>query len=244
MSRRIAFVDILRGLAIIGVVVFHLVWDLRYFGFTRFDPVWDPFWLSFAKVLVHSFLALVGVSLVLAHGNEVRWPAFWRRWLVLAGAAVAVSLITFFAFGEGFVYFGVLHAIAVFSVLALPFLGWPIWAGAVVALMFLLPSQFYSDPLFNQKALSWIGFFTQHPNTQDLVPFFPSFGSVMAGLVGARIVSEKDLWPRIAAWPTFGLLGAGLQWCGRHTLIIYLLHQPIAFGLVMLLAQMRPASIA
>lgn len=229
---RISFVDAVRGAAILGVALFHLVWDLRFLEFTSYDPVWDPIWLGFAKVLVSTFLTLVGVSLVLAHPDAIRWPAFWKRFGIIAGAALIVSVATFFLFGEGFVYFGVLHAIALFSVAGLLFLRAPIWLLVALAAAFLFAHFFYQSSDFNVRHLSWIGFWTEHPYTQDLVPIFPGFGFTLAGIAGTRLILAwgwVDLFARI---DFRGVWYRSLVWCGRWSLIIYLVHQPLLLAVL------------
>lgn len=235
---RIELVDVVRGLAIVGVIVFHTVWDLRYFSFTSYDPVWDPVWLGFAKVLVNTFLGLVGVSLVLAHAHDIDWPKFWRRWLILLAAALAVSLVTFFAFGDGFVYFGVLHAIALYSLMGLAVLRWRAWLILVVALVFIVPPHLWPNPLFNDKWLAWIGFWTEHPNTEDLVPIFPSFGAVLVGVAIGRVLIDSGLGARLALFRPGNFIWRGLIWCGRWSLILYLLHQLVIFSVLFGLAQL------
>ena len=55
----------------------------------------------------------------------MRWPAYWRRFLIIAGAAALVSVGTYFVFPGAFVFFGILHCIAAASLVALPFLFLP-----------------------------------------------------------------------------------------------------------------------
>lgn len=229
---RLSFVDAVRGLAILGVALYHLVWDLRFLEFTSFDPFWDPVWLGFAKVLVSTFLALVGVSLVLAHARGVRWSAFWRRFAILVVAAAGVSIATWFLFQSGFVYFGVLHAIALFSLAGVLFLRLPVWAVIVAACVFLFAHFFYQSADFNVRYLSWIGFWTEHPYTQDLVPIFPGFGFTLAGIAGTRIVLALGWVEALARIDFKGFWYRALVWCGRWSLIIYLVHQPLLLAVL------------
>lgn len=232
---RLSLVDATRGLAILGVALFHLVWDLRFLGFTSYNAFWDPLWLDFAKLLVSTFLTLVGVSLVLAHPTHIRWRAFRRRFGVLVLAALGVSVATFILFQDGFVYFGVLHAIALFSLAGLLFLRLPVWAVIVAACLFLFAHFFYQSTDFNVRTLSWIGFWTEHPYTQDLVPIFPGFGFTLAGIAGTRIILALNGAEHIARIDFKGFWYRALIWCGRWSLIIYLVHQPL------LLAFLYPA---
>lgn len=229
---RFAIVDIVRGVAIIAMIAYHLCWDLSYFRFISADVGYDLQWVVIARTILTLFLFLVGVGLVLGHGRGMRWRAFWKRWLwVLAGAG-AITVATWFAFPDSFVYFGVLHAIALFSLLALPFIRAPLWLPIVVALVVIGLHFVYADALFNDKLFSWLGFWQVPPPANDLVPVFPWFGVVLVGIVATRLVLASAMAARLAAINPRGRLAHILAFMGRWSLLIYLLHQPILLGLV------------
>lgn len=235
---RLPVIDIARGVAIVAMVIYHCSWDLSYYGFLPVDVGYDPGWVLFARSILFSFMALVGVGLVLGHGQGVRWKRFWKRTLFIAIGALLITLGTWITFPQSFVYFGVLHAIALFSLLALPFLFTPVWltalvGGAVIGLHFV-----YRDALFNNVALSWIGFWDVPPLTNDLVPLFPWFGVVLAGIVAARLARGSRLEAGLAKIQPRNGAARFLGWMGRWSLVIYLVHQPL------LLAVIAPLSMA
>src|SRR5690606_30434682 len=80
---RLPVIDIARGVAIVAMVIYHLSWDLSLYGFIPVDVGYDPGWVFFARSILFSFMFLVGVGLVLGHGDGMRWKRFWRRWLFL-----------------------------------------------------------------------------------------------------------------------------------------------------------------
>jgi uncharacterized membrane protein len=229
---RFAVIDIARGVAIIAMIAYHLCWDLSYFRFISADVGYDPPWVVIARSILSAFLFLVGVGLVLGHGRGIRWAAFWRRWRFVLAGALLITLGTYFAFPQSFVYFGVLHAIALFSVLALPFLLAPLWLPISVAVVVIALPWLYSNPLFNEKAWSWIGFWEVPPPANDLVPLFPWFGVVLLGIVAARLVLVSPLADRLADINPPGRLPRVLQFLGRWSLLIYLLHQPLLLALI------------
>lgn len=243
-SPRFAVVDIARGVAIVAMVVYHFCWDLSYFRFIAADVGYDPEWVLFARTILAAFLFLVGVGLVLGHGKAIRWRSFWRRWVFVVAGALIITLATWFAFPESFVYFGVLHAIALFSLLGLAFLRLPLWLIGVAAAIVIAPPFFLSDPLFNEKAWSWIGFWQIPPPANDLVPVFPWFGAVLAGIIVARLVLASDWRQRLAAIAPTGRLPRFLAFMGRWSLLIYLVHQPILLGLVYPAAALLQPQIA
>lgn len=229
---RFAVIDIARGVAIIAMIAYHFCWDLSYFRFIAADVGYDPQWVVIARSILAVFLFLVGVSLVLGHARGIRWQSFWRRWAFVVAGALAITIATYFAFPQSFVYFGVLHAIALFSLLALPFLAAPLWLPVVVTIVVIALPLFYSDALFNEKLFSWIGFWQVPPPANDLVPVFPWFGAVLAGVIATRLVLASPLAARLAAINPPGRLARTLAFMGRWSLLIYLLHQPILLGLV------------
>ena len=90
-SGRVDAVDCARGLALIGMAVYHLSWDLADFRLASpLLPFTPPM-----RLLSHSvasvFLALVGVSLALAHRNGLNLRAFWRRLAIIGAAAALVT---------------------------------------------------------------------------------------------------------------------------------------------------------
>jgi len=233
---RFLAIDVVRGLAILGVVLYHLVWDLRFLQFMGVNPTLDTVWLWLARVLQVTFFALTGISLVLAHAGGFRWPAFWRRFGIIAAAALLVTVGTYLLFAEGFVYFGMLHALAVLSVLALPFVRAPLWLVIGAAALSIAAPFIYQNEIFNTRVLSWIGFWTSAPYTQDLQSIFPGLGYVLAGVALMRIVIRLGLTKRLERLKSPGRFFGFLVRAGRWSLVIYLVHQPILLGVLYPLA--------
>lgn len=231
-SPRFAIIDIARGVAIIAMVAYHLCWDLSFFRFIPADVGYDPQWVAIARTILSAFMLLVGIGLVLGHGKGIRWRAFWKRWVFVVLGALAITIGTWVAFPQSFVYFGVLHAIALFSLLGLAFVRTPLWLAIVTAIAVIALPFFYSDALFNEKLWSVIGFWQVPPPTNDLVPVFPWFGAVLLGIIAARLMLASPLAARLASIAPTGRLPRLLAFLGRWSLLIYLLHQPILLGLV------------
>ena len=104
-----------------------------------------------------------------------------------------------------------------------------------------LAPAFLTTPVFDHAALLWIGLSTKLPRSNDFVPLFPWFGAVLAGIACAR------LWPHLdpalrARWESVRVPPA-LLFVGRHSLMIYLLHQPVLFGLTDLAARLYPPDL-
>ena len=227
-SGRRQSIDIYRGLAILAMAAYHATWDLNYYRIIEVGIGVDVVWFTIQRSILTAFLLLVGAGLWLAHKDGIDWRKFWKREAILVAAALGVSVVTWFQFGEYFAYFGVLHAIALSSLLALPLVRAPLWAQIGVAIVFLfLPAVFASD-VFDTRWLAWIGFFTAVPETADLVPMFPWFGVVLIGMIGMRLLEAAPAF----TWSSPALWARILAFIGRWSLIIYLVHQPLLFGII------------
>lgn len=231
---RIELVDLARGIALLAMFVFHFAYDLSHFGLIEVEIPADPAWRWFARTIAASFLTLVGISLVLATRNGLNRRAFLKRLAMVSIAAALVTLGTWFAMPQVFIFFGILHQVALASVLALLFLRLPTAAIALSALVVFALPQFVAHDAFDRPWLYWLGLARDVPNTADFVPVLPWFGWVLTGMVLARLALPHLAGSRIATWQARSLPARIVAWGGRHSLLVYLLHQPIFIGAIML----------
>jgi uncharacterized membrane protein len=234
---RIAAIDFARGVALAAMAAYHFSWDLSFYQLIAVDVGTDPAWKWFARTIAGSFLFLVGLSLVLGHGNGVRWRPFLKRLAMIAGAAAAITVATYFAFPGSYIFFGILHCIALSSVLALPFLRAPLPLVLIAAAFVLAAPRLIGSDVFNAPILAWLGLGTRVPLTNDYVPIFPWFGLVLAGISAGRVLIPRVRQARLAGRRAKKTFGGALAWAGRHSLIIYLVHQPLLLAILYPLAQ-------
>ncbi|RDJ27454.1 DUF1624 domain-containing protein [Bosea caraganae] len=235
---RIDLVDLARGLALVAMFVFHFAYDLSYFGLIETDIPFE--WRWFARGIAGTFLTIVGFSLVLATRNGFKRAAYLRRLAMVAGAALAVTVATWFAMRDSFIFFGILHQVALASVLALPFLRLPPLALLASAAVFFALPAFVVHPWLDHDWLAWLGFSRLPLRTADFVPVFPWFGCVLVGMALAKLV--LPLGGAWRAWQARILPARILAWGGRHSLLVYLVHQPVFIGGLMLALQLMPAT--
>ncbi|MBD8876141.1 DUF1624 domain-containing protein [Roseibium polysiphoniae] len=231
-SSRIDAIDALRGVAILAMIAYHLSWDLSWFGHVDWQVSSAPEWRAFAAGIAGTFLFLAGVSLTLAHQHGVRWRAFWKREAVIVLAAAGVSLATSFTFGDAFVRFGILHAIATSSLIALPFLRAPAWLSLVGAALIASLPFWAKSHVFDGQLLLWSGLGTPDLGAVDYVPLAPWAGLTMLGVGLTRALTERRGLESVSRLKIPGMGGRILNILGRRSLIIYLVHQPILYGLV------------
>ncbi|QKT04365.1 DUF1624 domain-containing protein [Ectothiorhodospiraceae bacterium 2226] len=225
---RYPLVDAARGLAIVLMIGYHFVFDLHYFGVVQVDLYHAQPWLALRAFIVTLFLLLVGVSLHLAARGGLSARRYARRLALLVLYALLVSAGSYMLFPDSMIFFGVLHFIALASVLGLAFVGLyrtNLVLGAGLVAFGLL----YAHPLFDRPWLQWVGLMTHKPVTEDYVPLLPWFGVVLIGLFLGRLVFERRPVGPLQAAPR-SALARGLALGGRHSLHIYMLHQPILLG--------------
>ena len=242
---RIAAIDATRGLALLAMAIYHFAWDLEFFGYAPPGTTSEGGWRIFARLIASSFLFLVGFSLVLAHGKTIRWRSFAMRLAQVGAAAIAITVATWFATPDRYIFFGILHCIAVSSVLGLLFLRLPAVVSGLVGLAIILFSDSLAAPFFNQPFLLWLGLSTQPVLSNDYVPLFPWIGPVLLGIAAARLaVDRRMLQPLASAYSGSGRVDRGLTFAGRHSLIVYLVHQPVLIGVVYAYSLVAPVDPA
>lgn len=242
VAGRLAIIDVARGVAILAMAFYHAMLDLSppdfggFFGLIGLDVLNTPWLRIWARLTAGTFLFLVGVSLVLAHRKGINLPKFLRRLAFIVAAALIVTVATLVVVPDGWVRFGILHAIAATSVIALLFLRLPVLVViAAAAFAFAAPAFLRAD-IFNSPALLWVGLSTNVPPMFDYVPVLPWIGPVLLGMAATRIGLRYRLDQTLSRWQPRGLAPRALAVAGRWSLVIYLIHQPILLGLFYLLA--------
>lgn len=233
IKHRIPLVDVLRGLALAAMAIYHFAWDLSFFSLAELGTSENPLWIAFARATAGSFLALVGVGLTLAHGNGVRWRGFLRRLAMIIAAALAISVTSWFADPDSVILFGILHCIAVSSVIGLLLLRAPLALMIALAAACLAAPSVLTSPAFNGIFWVWLGLASELLPSNDYNPLLPWFGMVLIGIAVARLI-PRDKWP---AWQPHDLVTRTLALIGRHSLLFYLLHQPVLMGVLWAVAK-------
>lgn len=230
-AARIPGIDALRGIAIVAMVAYHFAFDLAHAGVTAWNFYHDPFWLHARTVILSSFLLLAGVSVVLADRAGAPPQRAWLHVGRIAGCALLVTAATLVVFPRSFIWFGVLHAIAVSLVLARPFARRP-WLALAAGTAMIVAGNLYTAPVFDTRALGWIGFSTQRPFTEDYVPLFPWTGVVLVGIGVGHALADTGFRAlrSLAGAPRL------LRVLGRHSLAVYMIHQPILMGIAWVVA--------
>ncbi len=219
-SNRDHSLDLIRGIAIIMMIMFHLIYDLNQFGYTNI-PL-SNFWLTsyWRYLIVLLFLNAVGISLVLAYADSFNLNKFIKRLALLGLAALLVSVGTYFQNPDGWVYFGILHLIWTSTLIAIFFIQLPKISLFIAALIFVF-KVFLNLPDLSFLSV-WLSDYLPLFSV-DLYPLFPWIAFIFTGIyLGHNPVYKKIFFMKLPL----------LQLIGQHSLIIYLLHQVILFSLV------------
>ena len=234
--QRYEAIDSLRGLAMVWMTAFHFAFDLNYFGLIQQNFYRDPLWTWQRTLIVSLFLFCAGLGQAVAVAQGQRWPRFWRRWAQVAGCALLVSLGSWLMFPKTFIYFGVLHGMALMLILIRVAAGWGrvLWllGAAAIASKFIAASLLQHDAslaaLFNTPWLNWLGWITRKPFTEDYVPLFPWLGVVCWGAATGAWLLQPAQQALLVRLPS----ARPLAWLGRYSLPYYMLHQPVLIALV------------
>jgi len=238
---RIDAIDALRGFAMVWMTVFHFCFDLNQFGHIHQDLYRDPVWTWQRSAIVSLFLLCAGLGQAVAVGQGLPWRRFWRRWAQVAGCALLVTAGSWLMYPQSFIYFGVLHGLAVMLVLARLTASWGRWLWPLGALALTLPwavKPLLTGPAsglaeaLNSPSLNWLGLITRKPVTEDYVPLLPWLGMLWWGLAAGRMLMARG-WLRSVP---VGVVAGRLALLGRWSLSYYMVHQPVLIGALMALA--------
>lgn len=240
---RIALVDFLRGTALIGMTVYHFVYDLEFFALKERGYSEQLHWWMLATFVAGSFLFLAGASLYLAHNDRIRWRPWSQRFAIIMLAALAITGVTRFVTPNSFIFFGILHMIAFASVVGLVFLRAPWWLAVAAAAAVFTIHESIAIEWLNVSALSWLGLGSVTPVASDFRPVFPWLAPALLGIGTAKLCRSAG-WFQVLAMPKFdGKLGRAVRFLGRRSLLYYLLHQPVLFVLIWTWLQFTGPSI-
>lgn len=233
-SHRLWEVDVLRGVAILMMVVYHLVWDLWGLAGWPID-MYGPFWVAWQRITASLFIGLVGVSLHLRYqrGLATGRPAkraVLTRALVLFTWALVISVVTYVYAPAMYIRFGILHFIATAMLLAYPLVA-HFWPALVLGMgLLLLPRFPWRHPI---PWLDWLGMAETVRPALDYFPLVPWLGLVLLGIALGHLTFPRGH----RRWALPPRPPASLRWiavAGQNSLLLYLIHQPVLITLLIL----------
>lgn len=244
-SRRVVFLDELRGLCLILMILYHGLYDLTYI-FGRNIPFRSLPLNMLQLFICCNFIFISGISSRFSRSNI-------KRGAVVLGVGIVMSLVTWFFMPEQVVVFGILHLLGICMILhglifrkkqvewISPLAGiivcgllfaftWGVSSGYVG--FFGLWKVFLPQALYRFYALSPIGFLSPDFFSSDYFPLLPWMFLFFAGSFLGVPFRDNDM-PEFFYKKHIPFLGA----VGKHTMIVYVLHQPVLYGLLTLVFQ-------
>jgi uncharacterized membrane protein len=201
------------------MIIFHAAWDMKTFQLIELNFS-DGFWYAFPRVIAFTFLFCVGVSLNFTHVPRINWSALTKRSLKLGAAALIISVSTYFLFPTSWIYFGTLHCIFLGSILGALVVNYRRLSLLLMLTIVILQYGVGYD-------IKWVSSVLKKPS-MDFIPIYPWFWAILLGiLIGPHLSKSKQL-ERIP-------VPSVLKFLGTHSLKIYLIHQPVLYGLLWLL---------
>jgi uncharacterized membrane protein len=237
--RRLWEVDTVRGIGVVLMIFYHLIFDLSYFGAYSGYMLSGP-WQTFARGIGSTFIFVMGISLTLRYnrlGPELDPGPLFRKYLVRGAQLLAwgmvITVVTYFVIGYGYVIFGILHLLGLSTILAYPFLR-SRWASLVGGIVVIGLGMYIDSFVSSGPWLLWLGVKQMMRYMVDYYPVLPWFGVALLG-----IFVGYTLYPH--GRPRFNLPDLshtvpirGLAYLGKHSLPIYLIHQPILLAFLIL----------
>ena len=240
-DRRYHLIDALRGLALLNMLLYHFLYDVNVV-YAR-APDW------YLRPGVHVWQQLICWSFILIAGFSFPWGRRnLRRGLVLLACGTAITGVTMLARPSEAIHFGILSFMGCAVLLTIPLekaLGkLPARAGLLLsALLFCVLRHVESGTLglgpftlplpaalYRYRILAPLGFPDPLFRSSDYFPMLPWYFLFLCGWNLSRLFSRSAALRR-AARVRLPLLSR----IGRHTLPVYLLHQPLLMGLCMIL---------
>lgn len=234
-NSRIYFLDELRGLALIGMIIYHTLYDLYAIFGLKFDfdaPVFNALQIA----VCCTFIIIAGISSRLSRN-------IFKHGLIVFGAGLLMTIGTYIFMPKLTIWFGILHFLGVSMIIyaffkenidkikpeissAISFIiflclyGLPY--GSILFGKIAVPEEFYFS-----KYLAIIGLPGKDFSSADYFPLLPWFFLFLAGCFIGKYFKERKI-------PDFMLKKRSkfLSAIGSHTLIIYIVHQPVIYGIL------------
>ncbi|MFN3909988.1 MAG: DUF1624 domain-containing protein [Candidatus Anstonellaceae archaeon] len=244
---RIEQVDILRGVGIFLVILYHFFYALYFFGFSNINPN-TGFLLIIGRLAASIMVFVVGMSLTLSYVNASKTNSFFSltkkylfRSLKLFAVAFFISIISYIFYPEGWIRWGIIHFIAL-AVFVCSFFA-RFYYFNLVAGFYSILFGFLINPIPTNNFFLFILGFHLPIYSLDYFAFFPWVGLVFLGMYSAkRLYLKKDLIEQTSQKTTIlakennnitSLISKYFILMGQNTLLLYLIHVPIFVSILL-----------
>jgi len=222
-------IDFVRGIGILLMLVSNFVTDLQFFyGYSNYET----FWWVFARATATIFLLIAGISLTISYSKNNSFAKHFKRGLYIFGLGLIITLVTWFFIPQNFVRFGILHLIGISIILSFILLKFDKKIALIVGIFAILIGFLIKNVNSATNYFSWLGLTTNTFSAVDYFPIFPWFGVVLIGIfLGKLFYPNGKRRFELKGFKQMKLV----SWIGRHSLIIYFVHQPVILVLLSLI---------
>ncbi len=234
--KRYTEIDLLKGIAVICMVIFHFFYFPNQYGFKEIEYN-TPLLKTIAKIAQIIFITCVGINLVFAKNKNKDPNYHLQRIGKITFFAILMTIFTYYVFQDKYVKFGILHFIAFSSLILFMFvddLQIMKIITSVLALLFVLnkikPELFYSIP----SPIAFIGgFYNDKYSAIDHFPILPWIIFICFGtFIGNYLLQNKIKFPEIF---NNNPIANTLITTGKYSLEIYAVHWAVLYVLYCIL---------
>ncbi len=236
-KKRFIWLDELRGVALISMFIYHIIFQSTVIGYVGTDILYQPVSIFFQLVAQILFISIAGISTYMSHNNL-------KRGMKILACAIVVTVVTYLIMPENRILFGILHFLGVIIILYWLILHKLIYFPAVPMigingiLFFILHLTRIGDKIsiflqsslqsfIDKKWFRFLGLPDADFVSSDYFPIFPWIFLFLFGVFLGKYIKGSEKKFLTDREPIFWL-----SFIGRHTLFIYMIHIPIIWGIL------------
>lgn len=233
---RYQYLDILRWLAIVLMILFHLNYSLVYIFGNEILNFSEVFWYTLGKISALGFMFISGMSFYLAsqkYSREELTEKYLKYALILALCAGSITLVTALFFPEQLILFGILHFFAL-SFALFPFVTRSKFL-ITLTIIASISIYLYFPPRIDSWFLFPLGFVPSNFYSTDYYPLIPYFSVILFWYLWGEFLSKNKLLRYLHVARELNFVEKMLSYVGKHSLMVYLVHQPVILGFLFVL---------
>lgn len=223
-SSHLVFIDYWKSFAIFAMIIYHFIFDLNFFNLLKIDlslPL-----IRFIQLFSGlSFILISG--LLFSYNFSTKFPT--KRFIVLSLVAFLISITTWIYPNQSYIKFGIIHFLALSTLIGYFTQNLPQTNKLILGSLIILLGFYFQTISTNLPFLFFLNILTPDFSSLDFYPFFPFFGIF---LLGQYLSSKLFLFNFLNFLPRNSIF----EKISKHSLLIYLLHQPLLIFLILLLS--------
>ncbi|SMB83347.1 Uncharacterized membrane protein [Desulfonispora thiosulfatigenes DSM 11270] len=221
VMNRIWEIDFLRGIALVLMIYYHLCFDLVEFYDYSLNYEGGLIYLL-GKLSSTLFIILAGISSSLSKNN-------YKRSIKILGFALIITIATYIFDPETYIRFGILHLLGLSIFLSTFFIKLSKYTLLILGLLITLIGYYFKNITMSSNLLFPLGLINDNYISLDYFPLFPYFGVFLLGMFLGKILYQQK-----RSIINLNLNIEAISYLGRHSLLIYLVHQPLLLAFLYL----------